>query len=1065
MKITRKILPILLLCSVICEAQEWDGTVAAGYAGGDGTQESPFLISNAAELARLAEDVATEKDFSLGRYFRLTQDIVFHEAKDNVPASKLEDGTAWVASPVIGSFVGETDYTPFQGVFDGDGHVIRGIYHTYKQDITNYLALFRVTEDAEIRNLGIQDSYVYAGAYLSNLVGRAINTRIINCYVIESTLKGLGSNSGPLCAQALGKTKIQNCYSSGMDIAVKNDAGAIVGRIGNGDVNEVLVENCYTTATITLNNRENRGGVTATNSEGSIVRNCYFTSASAADAVWPAQDKGTTVGCRQMSVAEMQQETFVMLLNDNSRQIAAACRWRTGYSVLPEHDYSEATPDVENQRDVNKMATNPVPANGDTHADMDSETLSWTAARDGKTVSQYLYIGTDSAAIANATPTSASASLGTECNYNLSPLIPHLSPIQKYYWRVDRVDADGMVTAGDVWMFQPRHLAFPGADGYGRFARGGRGGKVVYVTNLNSEGPGSLRWALTNGQGPRTVLFKVSGVIDLGFNPIKTDPFLTIAAQTAPGKGICIKHSDIGVGSDCIVRFLRARRGLGTPDDTGNAIGTVYSDHTIFDHVTASWGTDETFSSRGSRNITLQRSIISEALGIAGHRNYPEGTNHGYAATIGGDVGSFHHNLLANCNGRNWSMGGGSDANGHSQGRLDMFNNVVYNWNSRTTDGGAKEMQFVNNYYKMGPDTKQTILFSADNETGGDRDQFAYVRGNIRDNRNGSLTTDKLGDTYRATGPQPEKAWVSEAFWPSCATVESAEGAYRSVLSDVGANQPCNAVGGVAIVTTANDLTDQRIISETQKRSYTYVGSKSGIKGEIDSEEDAGGFEDYPETAWPSDYDFDNDGLPNWWEELRGTNPKSRTLNYADTNRDSEGDGYTELERYLDFMAQPHVWLAPGSEVKVDLKAMFQGYQNSPSISVAIEGDSNVTRASDSPDISLSFDEGLMSVRAGDAKGLKQLRVTVSDADGFSYTRYLHIAVTENTAVLPTAIVEVSGDRNHGTGKDMGYGADTIGSRANAVYDLQGRRIVNGQSVNRKLPNGVYIVNGKKIIR
>ena len=1011
------LLVVSLYCPCTIMAAGWDGTVAGSYAGGDGSKESPFLISNASELALLAHHVNTEKDFSLGRYFRLTQDIVFNEGVCQTAAATLEGGQAFRATPVIGSFASETDYQAFQGVFDGDGHVVRGIYHTFAQDITNYLALFRVVEDGEIRNLGIEDSYVYAGAYLSNLVGRAIDTRIINCYVSGSQLKGWGSNSGPLCGQAMGKTKIQNCFCSDMSIYGKNDIGAIVGRIGNGDVNEVIVENCYTTASITLNNRTNKGGVTATNSEGSIVRNCYFTAAAADDAVWPAQDKGTTVGCRQMTQEEMQTGGFLALLNDNSRQIAAACRWQSGVNGLPVHNYSESTPDVENPRDVSMLATNPVPANGDTHADMDALSLSWTAARDGKTVTQYVYLGTDSAAIANATPTSALATLGTETSLTL---MAALSNMKTYYWKVDRADADGLITAGDVWMFQPRHLAFSGAEGYGRFARGGRGGKVVYVTNLNSEGPGSLRWALTNGQGPRTVLFKVSGIIDMDFKPCKTDPLVTIAAQTAPGKGICIKHSDIGVGSDCIVRFLRARRGLGTPDDTGNAIGTVYSDHTIFDHVTASWGTDETFSSRGSRNVTFQRSIISEALGIAGHRNYPEGTNHGYAATIGGDIGSFHHNLLADCNGRNWSMGGGADANGHSQGRLDMFNNVCYNWNSRTTDGGAMRMQFVNNYYKMGPDTRLANLFSADNETGGPRDQFAYVSGNIRENRDGSLTHDALNVTYRATGPQPEKAFYDAPFWVSYAKIETAQEAYKSVLSDVGANQPFS------------DLTDERIFSETLYGTYTYVGSKSGIRGEIDDEMDAGGFEDYPETEWPADYDFDNDGLPNWWEELRGTNPKSRTLNYADTNRDTEGDGYTELERYLDFMAQPHLWLAPAQETAVDVAALFRGYSNGPQFQAEV---------SSAWDGSIRWDDGMppkLIVKAGEKNGLTEVSLSVTDADQARYERRLCIAVTGNSHV---ASIE----------------RPTATPASSCLYTLQGIRIAQPQK-------GLYIRDGKKIL-
>ena len=1019
-----QLLPLLFL---VCtsHAQSWDGhTVAQSYAGGDGTKEAPFLISNGAELAKLASDVASEKDFSLGRYFRLTQDIVINEGVMQQDLSTLQGGKAFPETPAIGSFSSETDYTAFQGVLDGDGHCISGIYMTSAQG-TNYIALFRVLENAEVRNLGLRDMFSYAGAYLGGIAARAINSRIINCYVADSHIFGWGSNSGGIIAQALGTTKVQNCYVTG-HLDGKNDMGAIVGRIGNGDLNEVVVENCYTTATITLRNRENRGGVTATNSEGSIVRNCYFTSASAADAVWPAQDKGTTVGCQLMDQEQMLTADFLNLLNANAQQIAGACQWQfntaTGdlQTTTPTHNYTLTTPDVENPREVSMLATNPVPANGDTHADMDTPQLSWTAARDGKTVSQYFYFGTDSLAIANATPTSAQATLGTETSLMLTAELP-LNSMQTYYWRIDRVDANGLATAGDVWSFQPRHLAFPGAEGYGRFARGGRGGKVVYVSNLNSEGPGSLRWALTNGQGPRTVLFKVSGIIDLGFQTIWTDPFVTIAGQTAPGKGICIKHSDLGVGSDNIVRFLRARRGLGTPDDTGNALGTVYSDHTILDHITASWGTDETFSSRSSRNITFQRSIISEALGIAGHRNYAEGTNHGYAATIGGDVGSFHHNLLANCNGRNWSMGGGTNANGEYAGRLDIFNNVVYNWNGRTTDGGAHEVNFVNNYYKMGPDTRETFLFSLDIEGNLKGTQSAYVTGNVRDNKNGSLTDDKQGVTYRMNirDGRPSVDWqyfVDKPFWPSYAHIETARDAYKSVLSDVGANMP------------EQDLTDRRIVSETQNRSYTYLGSKSGIKGEIDSEEDAGGFEDYPEGAWPADYDQDNDGLPNWWEELRGTNPRSRTLNYADTNRDSEGDGYTELERYLDFMAQPHLWLQPGSETTVFLPALFLGYTNNPHFSV--EG--NLL------EWELDANTHYLTVKASQASALAELILAVEDADGAQLKRRLCVAVTNNSHM--TAISQPKAQP----------------AKPSAIFTLQGIRVAHPTK-------GLYIQNGKII--
>ena len=999
--------------------------VAQHYAGGDGTKESPFLISNAAELALLAQDVNTEKDFSLGRFFRLTQDIVVNTGVMATDLTKLQDYTGhppFPETPAIGDFSSETDYKAFQGVFDGDGHTISGIYMTANQSV-NYLALFRVVEDAEIRNLGIRDEFVYAGAYLGGIVGRAINSRIINCYVTDSHVFGWGSNSGGIVAQAIGTTKVQNCYYLG-NLNGKNDMGGIVGRIGNGDVNKVIVENCYTTATITNRLKENKGGVTATNSEGSIVRNCYFTAAAADYAVWPAQNMGVEVGCTQMTEIQMQAESFLSVLNSNARQIAAACRWVHGENGLPSHDYAETTPDIESGRDVNMLAINPVPSNGDRHADMDGDTpaLSWKAARDGKTVSQYIYIGTDSAAIANATPTSALAHLGAETNYQLSTVDYPLSALQTYYWRVDRVDAEGMVTAGDVWMFQPRHLAFPGAEGYGRFARGGRGGKAVYVTNLNSDGPGSLRWALTSGDGPRTVLFKVSGLIDMGFRQCIVDPCVTIAGQSAPGKGICIKGSDIGLGDDNICRFLRARRGLGSPDDTGNAIGTFYSDHTIMDHVTASWGTDETVSTRASHHVTFQRSIISEALGITNHRKYPEGTNHGYAATIGGDIGSFHHNLLANCNGRNWSMGGGADANGRSQGRLDMFNNVVYNWHDRTTDGGAMQMQFVNNYYKMGPDTRMECLFSADNEGGGERDQFAYVSGNVRDNRNNSLTEDKLNVTYRATGPQPEKTWCSEPFFPSYAQIESARDCYKSVLSDVGANQPYS------------DQTDLRIFRETLDRTYTYIGSKSGIRGEIDDEQDAGGFEDYPAEQWPGNYNSDLDGLPDWWEEIRGTRATPRG-NYVDTNKDLEGDGYTELERYLDFMAQPHLLIAPGQQATVNVPELFRGYTNNPRYD-AERTDAGVTAT--------LANDGVLTVQGGEKKTLAEVRLRVTDADGSSYERRLCVAVTSYNTPLVNSI----GDQ-----KITIESANSSDAHADTVYyDLHGRRIDISSSVS-----GIYI--------
>ncbi|MCF0208925.1 MAG: hypothetical protein HUK07_05695, partial [Bacteroidaceae bacterium] len=396
-----------------------------------------------------------------------------------------------------------------------------------------------------------------------------------------------------------------------------------------------------------------------------------------------------------------------------------------------------------NTVNIQEQAKDPLPASGDMHTDCDggSCVLQWQSASD-KIVAHNLYLGTDSATVADmTTPTAANL---TAPNYLATSLSTH----NVYYWRVDEISGSGNVTKGNVWAFRPRRLAFPEAEGYGRFAIGGRGGAVYHVTNLNHDHqPGSLLYGLVDMEGPRTIVFDVSGVIAMDFGSVFVDPNVTIAAHTAPGKGICLKHSNLNIGSDNICRFLRARRGYG---DTGNAMGITGSDHAIIDHTSALWGTDETFSSRGAKNITFQYSMIAEALGIADHKNYDSGKNHGFAATIGGETGTFSHNYLVDCQGRNWSLGGGLDGAGYYAGRLDIFNNVVYNWGGRATDGGAHEVNFVGNYYKVGPANGTKTLLNAQLEGVGKGSQSYYVNGNIRQEiNNGSLTSDKQGSTYK----------------------------------------------------------------------------------------------------------------------------------------------------------------------------------------------------------------------------------------------------------------------------------------------------------------------------
>lgn len=615
-------------------------------------------------------------------------------------------------------------------------------------------------------------------------------------------------------------------------------------------------------------------------------------------------------------------------------------------------------------------AKNPTPKNADMHVDADngSFTLRWQPATSA--VKHHVMVGTAAGELKEM-------AVVTDTAYTLN----NLSNLHTYYWRIDEENAQGEVFKGEEWTFRKRQLAFPGAEGYGRFATGGRGGVVYHVTNLSNDNtPGSLLYGLIGMTGPRTIVFDVSGIIDMGFKAVFVNPYVTIAAQTAPGKGICLKHSNLNIGSESICRFLRARRGYG---DTGNALGTTGADHTIIDHTTAAWGTDETFSSRGAKNITFQYSMIAEALGIADHKNYETGKNHGFAATIGGSIGTFSHNLLVNCNGRNWSMGGGLDGEGRAAGELDMFNNVCYNWHGRTTDGGARLMQFVNNYYKMGPDTDNKVLFTAQNELGGHRAQFAYVSGNVRINKDGSVTNDKKNVTYNATGDYPEETWYNEPFFPSEATIHNAHDAYKIVMSEVGATMPCR------------DEQHLRVVKETLTGTYTYKGSRSGIKGEIDHEDDAGGWEAFPEESRPADYDTDQDGMPNWYESVTGSN-----LSVADNNLDPDGDGWTLLEDYLEFMANPYIVIKPNANGEINLSDHFKGFTKSPLFACEyIQGEKIITS---------QINGDKLNIQSADNTGIAILNVTVTDSDGTKYTRRISVAVSGET----TGIQNIVANRN-----------------------------------------------------
>ena len=642
--------------------------------------------------------------------------------------------------------------------------------------------------------------------------------------------------------------------------------------------------------------------------------------------------------------------------------------------------------------DVAEMvATDPQPANYDYHAGTEDGTIlfSWTAAP-GAT-GHKLVFGTDSATVANATTYEYE---GTETQYEKKGLYS----MQRYWWRVDEVDANGAVHKGKAWTCQPCQLAFPGAEGYGRYAIGGRGGIVYHVTSLaGTKEPGTLLYGLTEISGPRYIVFDVSGIIELDFSSNFTKPYAYIAGQTAPGKGICIKASNINIGSDVICRHMRFKRGLGVyRENTGNAMGMTGTDHAIVDHTTAAWGTDETVSGRGALNISFQYSMIAEALGIAGHKNYPDGTNHGYAATIDGRNGSWHHNLLVNCEGRNWSMGGGMDGQNRPIGGLDLFNNVCYNWHNRTTDGNCHAVNFVNNYYKMGADTKHTILFTQDFEGAINPEGInqAYINGNIREEKNHTLTIqtyalDKRDNIFNARAssggaiPTTYAYQVTEPLFPSYADIHTAKDAMKIVTSTAGATMPMR------------DEQHTRVVKETVSGTYTYVGSKSKIKGEIDNEADIteheNGWEVYPEETRAANFDTDQDGMPDWWEKCIGSDP-----NTANQNDDPNGDGWTLLEDYLDFIAHPYLVIAPNGSGTMDLKEHFIGFygQNGKSVTPTYSLDQDIATGIYAPSISGST----LTVTATkpDTESVGSFNVTINDGET-TFTQRFGVAITGNT--------------------------------------------------------------------
>ena len=429
-------------------------------------------------------------------------------------------------------------------------------------------------------------------------------------------------------------------------------------------------------------------------------------------------------------------------------------------------------------------------------------------------------------------------------------------------------------------------LAFPGAEGFGRFTTGGRGGVVYEVTNLNDNGPGSLRFGVEM-DGPRIIIFRLSGTIVLATDLKITKNNISIFGQTAPGDGIALSGRSTVIDADnVIIQHVRFRPGdIGTGDLDGlDALWGRENKDIIIDHVSLSWSVDETGSFYDNQNFTLQWSILSESMYSSKHSK----SEHGYGGIWGGIGATFHHNLLAHHSSRNPRFNGARYTTNPDNELVDYRNNVIYNWGNNSAYGGENgNHNMVANYYKAGPATpnSQKLYRILDAEGDGQwyiEDNFVYGYPAVTENNWVSAISDGIQaiqgvhpndfETFRVHTPLDA---------PELPSFETAEEAYLNVLANAGAILP------------RRDTVDARVVKEVETGTATYGGIYGAGTGIIDSQEDVGGWPELLTAQVPQD--TDGDGIPDEWE----------TTNNLDPNNPDDGiavdstSGYAYVELYI----------------------------------------------------------------------------------------------------------------------------------------------------------------------
>lgn len=448
--------------------------------------------------------------------------------------------------------------------------------------------------------------------------------------------------------------------------------------------------------------------------------------------------------------------------------------------------------------------------------------------------------------------------------------------------------------------------AFPGAEGYGRYVSGGRGGKVYHVTNLNDSGEGSFRWACEQ-KGARTIVFDVCGTIHLQSQLKLTNGDVTIAGQTAPGDGICVADWDFCIAApNVIIRYMRFRPGDvsgGEPDGLSGMDGK----RIIIDHCSVSWSVDECLSVYGNEHMTVQWCIISQSLRHSTHAKQA----HGYGGNWGGKGASYHHNLLAHHDSRTPRLG--NRPTYVQQDTTDIRNNVMYNWSGNGCYGGeGMKVNFVNNYYKPGPAT--------DARATGSRQPLAYricglgvstkagdgsyliwgkyfVDGNDNPDYPSLLNKNwEMGIYPQISSENPgytaatkDSIRLSEPLPYMYVSTHTAADAYEKVLAYAGCSR-------------SRDKLDSLIVKDTRQRKATYTGNGEGdLPGIIDTPYDNkpshadADWSPWPELKQTRHYkDADGDGMDDDWEVSQHLNPQD-----ASDGLLLDENGYTMLEVYL----------------------------------------------------------------------------------------------------------------------------------------------------------------------